>query len=320
MFLEAVKAATRDEGFLRLQSPEAITGYSTATTILKWATVNVSLVQHHAEALIMRLKHFLKQQPVTKSLREKVWVNLYQYSTSTEYHQLWNSLTANAQASPSPILYFFITHHILCELLKNEFPLVSVGQSELSTQVNISVDEEAALKYVGGYIVRSLMKKINRKHHSLKAKMILALQSFCENSHHDDSREMDEETVEDLDWVSLCDRGGLYHVRTEFHCFLYSVEMVVKKIISNLREMKTGFTSRLENNVKQDVDVLFWWEILCAVVNVENDAACELLSEVVQHYVVVRGFAFTSKWMEQYKVNNKKNLQKSKGLRKKLLS
>ena len=54
--------------------------------------------------------------------------------------------------------------------------------------------------------------------------------------------------------------------------------------------------------------------------NVENNAASELLSEVVQHYVVVRGFTFTSKWMEQYKVNNKKNLQKLKGLRKKLLS
>ena len=40
--------------------------------------------------------------------------------------------------------------------------------------------------------------------------------------------------------------------------------------------------------------------------NVENNAASELLSEVVQHYVVVRGFTFTSKWMEQYKVNNKK--------------
>ena len=53
--------------------------------------------------------------------------------------------------------------------------------------------------------------------------------------------------------------------------------------------------------------MLFWWEIFCAVVNVENDAASELLSEVVQHCVVVRGFTF--KWMEQYKVNNKKNLQ-----------
>ena len=53
---------------------------------------------------------------------------------------------------------------------------------------------------------------------------------------------MDEETVEDLDWVSLCDRRGFYHVRTEFHCFLYFVEMVVKKItsIGNLREMKKG--------------------------------------------------------------------------------
>ena len=57
--------------------------------------------------------------------------------------------------------------------------------------------------------------------------------------------------------------------------------------------------------------MLFWWEMRGAVVNVENVAASELLSEVVQHY---GGFAFTSKWMEQCKINNKKNLQKSKGL------
>ena len=58
----------------------------------------------------------------------------------------------------------------MCELLKNEFPSASVSQSELSTQMNITVDEKAALKYVGGYIVLSLIKKINRKHHSLRQK------------------------------------------------------------------------------------------------------------------------------------------------------
>ena len=44
------------------------------------------------------------------------------------------------------------------------------------------------------------------------------------------------------------------------------------------------------------------------------------LSTIIEHYIVVRGFAFAAGSVELYKRNSKKNLQKSKGLRKKLQS
>ena len=39
---------------------------------------------------------------------------------------------------------------------------------------------------------------------------------------------------------------------------------------------------------------------------------------VVDLYVTIRGFAFANAWVEQYKAATKTNLQKSKGLRKKI--
>ncbi len=51
---------------------------------------------------------------------------------------------------------------------------------------------------------------------------------------------------------------------------------------------------------------------------VEDEEARSLLNMIVNLYVTIRGFSFAKSIMEQYKVSNKKNLQKSKALRKKL--
>ena len=52
---------------------------------------------------------------------------------------------------------------------------------------------------------------------------------------------------------------------------------------------------------------------------IPTDSDCSvLLSKIIELYITVRSFAFTSKIMEQHKVVNKENLQKAKSLRTKL--
>lgn len=63
-----------------------------------------------------------------------------------------------------------------------------------------------------------------------------------------------------------------------------------------------------------------WWDTLCAIVGIDDFTAKVVLPLIVDHYVTVRGFAFTARWLEKYKINQKKNIQKAKGLRKKILS
>ena len=84
--------------------------------------------------------------------------------------------------------------------------------------------------------------------------------------------------------------------------------------------MKKGFSNLVEVSISGDDDVQQWWEILCVLKNVPDGVAKELIHYIIEHYIVVRGFAFAVRSAELYKRNSEKNLQKSKGLRKKLQS
>ena len=50
----------------------------------------------------------------------------------------------------------------------------------------------------------------------------------------------------------------------------------------------------------------------------DSDVHQQLLRMLAELYVTVRGFAYASMWMEQYKKAKKKSTQRSKSLRKKL--
>ena len=70
--------------------------------------------------------------------------------------------------------------------------------------------------------------------------------------------------------------------------------------IETPKSMKKGFSNLVEVKVSGDDDVRFWWEILCKLKNVPDG--------IVEHYVVVMGFAFSARWVELYKQKSKKKL------------
>ena len=57
--------------------------------------------------------------------------------------------------------------------------------------------------------------------------------------------------------------------------------------------------STLQDAVKINEDVLFYWAIISGNWGVEESKA--LFSMVVELWITIRGFGFTSSWMEQYK-------------------
>ena len=56
--------------------------------------------------------------------------------------------------------------------------------------------------------------------------------------------------------------------------------------------------SQLISNILSDEDVLFHWSILAVNWDEEADA---LLRMIADQWVTVRGFSFTSAWMEKFK-------------------
>ena len=55
-----------------------------------------------------------------------------------------------------------------------------------------------------------------------------------------------------------------------------------------------------------------------ASTEMDNDVTSAVLKQIVKLYVTIRGFAFTTSYLELYKQAHKKTLQKKKALRREL--
>lgn len=79
----------------------------------------------------------------------------------------------------------------------------------------------------------------------------------------------------------------------------------------------SGMKQKLQKKISESDDVQFYWAIVSA--EWEEGESQALLGMIVEHWITVRGFSFTSGWLERYKQANKKLIQKTKGVRKQLL-
>ena len=69
--------------------------------------------------------------------------------------------------------------------------------------------------------------------------------------------------------------------------------------------------------VKQDENVLFHWNLVSQDID-EEESSLELLSEITDLWITIRGFSLASHWLEAYKLANKTLVKKSTGIRKTL--
>ena len=74
----------------------------------------------------------------------------------------------------------------------------------------------------------------------------------------------------------------------------------------------------MTDNILKNEDVLFYWSMLSADWSEGN--AEVLIHIVIELWITIRGFSYVSAWMEKYKASQKKTVQKSKGVRKQLIS
>ena len=180
---------------------------------------------------------------------------------------------------------------------------------------DVSVLEGNALRYAAGYVVHHVFKGVKKSSHELKGditdclvQLVLGKQKDCEQG-----------TAEE--WTNLLDRGGLWHVReTTFQVF-YALEEGVRQFLSELSSpaVATGLKAKFVATLVTNDDVQFHWSIATAAFDVDDTEVHEtVLRKITELYITIRGFAYASAWIEQYKQTPKKSTQRSKSLRKQL--
>ena len=83
------------------------------------------------------------------------------------------------------------------------------------------------------------------------------------------------------------------------------MELALRK---HLTEQPPNFREVAEI-IKNDDDVQFFWSLVAA--DWEEEKAQALLSDL---WITIRGFSFASSWIEKFKTEHKKAVQKSKGV------
>ena len=163
--------------------------------------------------------------------------------------------------------------------------------------------------------------RLDRSKFVFKEEMIFTLIDFIKHKECDN----DLEESADLDpemWVKLIDRGGLVHCTNDFFVFLHEL-VVAKSIFKQATHTKGIDIPNIIKEIKSKTDIILTWNSVCSTTELVKSEVYEkvqddLLTEILRLYITLRGFAFVSRWMENFKLSRSKILQRSKSLRAKL--
>lgn len=211
-----------------------------------------------------------------------------------------------------------VTFNAFKMVITQHFSSSTARQTVHSMESSMSKDELNALQYIGGYIPHALLKKMERKAETKYDKFIQCLGNMAVVS-DDDHDNLYDYTKE---WITKVNRGGLFPLNNLAFIFFVAVEKQVKTILPNYVVKQTSksiddFKSQVIKKIVKDEDIQWYWTLLSQDIDSEDDAI-ELLTDIVQLWVTVRGFSLVNTWMETYKIKNKTST-KSKSLRKELL-
>ena len=242
-----------------------------------------------------------------KTRKEKMWEAYFTLRSTDEFSSNWASFLKQSGAEVSQTLYQHVTDIVFNHLLKEHFTPPSQPKQDTCTST-IDYNEKNALRYVSGYITRTLYGRLKNSKHQFKDELCLCIAELNDV----DPDELEDESSE---WICAIDRGGLKHISNMTYAMFASAEMELRKHLTP--HQVTDF-SQMREKIINDDDVQFYWSMVAS--NWEDEVADVLLEMIIDEYVKIRGHSTASAWLEQYKRDSKKQVQKSKGVRKQLIS
>ena len=173
----------------------------------------------------------------------------------------------------------------------------------------LTVVEENAIFYAGGYVLRKIMIKYRGSNDEKETALVSALTSMI-----GDTSSL-EATSSYLDyvkaWTKQVDRGGLIHMSDDAYRLFCSIENITYGLLNSGIRKENVISSVMGDNT-----VSFYWYLL--VGKLKEEWSHQLFSDVVTLWFTLRGFNVASKTLECYKVGLKKNIKGTKAFRKEL--
>lgn len=235
-----------------------------------------------------------------------MWTHFHCLRSSREFCDKWETFLRSLQMPTCPIFYQHVTANVMEHIIRQKLPVTNSSTGSQST--SLTYEEENAIRYVGGYVIKSVRAKLKSPQDD---ELTLGLDELCIT---DD----DVEPAESEEWLCSIDRGGLTRITDDAYLLFVSIETSVRRHfhIGNTQMMNNKFRDAVSEDTIKDDDVLFYWSISSA--SMSQYCANKLLEKIVNKWITIRGFSFAKTMLEMYKKETKKGTQKSKALRRML--
>ena len=222
---------------------------------------------------------------------------------------LWKELfTGLSMPLPCPMLLQSINRHLLNQRLLSVFSVAVTTNREQAPTTMMS-DEENAIRYASGYVAMKLLKHYKTGKGTKARQYVDCLSNMAvvgdDQSYYAYTKE----------WTSKANRGGLFEVNDICFLFFRSVELRTQLCLPQLLSQQST-KEAVMRSIEEDDDVQFHWGMLS--VDIDEEYTQELLHELIEKWVRMRGFAMASSWLEDYKIASGNTVKKSKPLRKRL--
>ena len=243
--------------------------------------------------------------------REKLWKAFHGVRVS-KLVDLWKQLLISLEEDLDPLVQQYVNQKLYEDIIKCNF---CSYPSPTSKDSSLTPDEENIIRYASGYVPMVLMKKYERVVSEKSASFVECLSAMAVNG--------EESTILEYtsQWVSKVNRGGLFEVNDMAYLLFREIEINLQdKLTKLLQPSATVQLDRKEElitSTAQDDTVQFYWTMLSADIDGEEESV-ELLRDIVELWLTIRGFSIAGQWMEIYKKCSSKTTKKSKSLRKTL--
>lgn len=259
-----------------------------------------------------------KPYKLTSSKREHLWTKFHCIRMKGKLPSLWDELVKKMNINVTDSLLQQSVFQEVFELcLKEHFSTSTSAENESNdvSDIVLTADELNIIRYVSGYIARTLLKRYEKQpqKNPCNVQFITCLGEMAVAGEGDDVLSYTRK------WIDQVNRGGLFPTNNASFQLFTDIEKCVQKLLpSYLHKSKSDiktFQSNVHDLILQNEDVQFYWTLLSQDIESPEDSYV-LLGEIIKLWVTVRGFAMAASWMELYKTKEKQNTQKATGLRK----
>ena len=229
-----------------------------------------------------------------------MWSQFHKLRSSDEFFQEWKCYLEQMGISAKPVFFQLITAELFEQLLHDTYCCENAAPED-NDEARLTYEEENAIRYMAGYVVRNLQRKM-----AGEVEMLIET----------DKKHIQESNS--TDWINIIDRGGLIHVTDECYQLFLAIEHATRQELrtQKIGDMDDSFRRRMEMLLNEDNDVLFQWTLIMGDETEKED----VLHAITALWINIRQNSFSKSIMEKYQAESKKRTAKSKSLRTKLFT